>query len=118
MIIYGCIPKSKPKKVSKKKREQYEEWILEVSKPYPKFAKTNSTSKIKSKSSFPTYSIPAGRETPFYPSKNPDNMSVCSKPDDKIYTGDKMLGIGTLHKSNAVPVFNTDEAIDIATMRR
>lgn len=34
------------------------------------------------------------------------------------YTGDKMLGIGTLHKSNAVPVFSGDEAQDIARMRR
>ena len=35
-----------------------------------------------------------------------------------VYTGTKMLGIGQLHKSNAVPVFSTDEAIDIARMRR
>ena len=45
-------------------------------------------------------------------------MSVCSKPVDKRYTGDKMIGIGTLHKSNAVPVFNTQEALDMAKMRR
>jgi len=118
MIIYGYIPKSKPKKVSKQKREQYEQWLLEVSKPMPKFSKTNSIGKIKSTSAFPSYKVPAGRETPHYPSKNPNNMSVCSKSEDKIYTGDKMLGIGTLHKSNAVPVFNTEEAIDMAKMRR
>jgi hypothetical protein len=29
-----------------------------------------------------------------------------------------MLGIGTLHKSNAVPVFSTDEAQEMARMRR
>jgi hypothetical protein len=29
-----------------------------------------------------------------------------------------MLGIGVLHKSNAVPVFSDEEAIDIAKMRR
>jgi hypothetical protein len=35
-----------------------------------------------------------------------------------IYTGTKIIGIGQLHKSNAVPVFSNDEAIDIARMRR
>ena len=34
------------------------------------------------------------------------------------YTGTKILGIGTMHKSNAVPVFSEEEAHDIATMRR
>jgi hypothetical protein len=34
------------------------------------------------------------------------------------YTGDKMLGIGTLHKSNAVPVFSNHEAKEMARMRR
>ena len=34
------------------------------------------------------------------------------------YTGTKMIGIGTMHKSNAVPVFSDEEAHDIATMRR
>jgi hypothetical protein len=29
-----------------------------------------------------------------------------------------MLGIGQLHKSNAVPVFRTEDAADIARMRR
>jgi hypothetical protein len=42
---------------------------------------------------------------------------VCSKEIPK-YTGTKILGIGTLHKSNAVPVFSDEEAIAIATMRR
>lgn len=39
-------------------------------------------------------------------------------PPTKVYTGDAMLGIGTMHKSNAVPVFSTDDAKDLATMRR
>lgn len=43
--------------------------------------------------------------------------AVASKPVQH-YTGDKMLGIGTMHKSNAVPIFNTEEAIDISRMRR
>ena len=42
---------------------------------------------------------------------------VSSKPAPK-YTGTKILGIGTMHKSNAVPVFSDEEAKDISTMRR
>ena len=39
-------------------------------------------------------------------------------PVHKVYTGTKVLGIGTMHKSNAVPIFSNEEAHDIATMRR
>jgi hypothetical protein len=42
---------------------------------------------------------------------------VSSKPAPK-YTGSKMIGVGQLHKSNAVPVFCDQDAIDIARMRR
>lgn len=43
--------------------------------------------------------------------------AVSSKPSQQ-YTGDKILGIGTMHKSNAVPVFSNEEAVDISRMRR
>lgn len=42
----------------------------------------------------------------------------CIKKESQMYTGTKMLGIGQLHKSNAVPVFSNEEAIDISRMRR
>lgn len=34
------------------------------------------------------------------------------------YTGTAMIGIATMHKSNSVPVFSTQEAKDISAMRR
>ncbi len=43
--------------------------------------------------------------------------AVSVKPTQH-YTGTKMIGIGTLHKSNAVPVFTNDDAKDMARMRR
>lgn len=46
------------------------------------------------------------------------NESHCSKPKDKVYTGTAMIGIATMHKSNMVPVFNTESAKDISKMRR
>lgn len=42
---------------------------------------------------------------------------VSSKPSP-VYTGTKVKGIGTMHKSNAVPIFTDEEAISIASMRR
>lgn len=45
-------------------------------------------------------------------------IGVAALKEQKVYTGTKMIGIGQLHKSNAVPVFSTEEAIDIAHMRR
>lgn len=56
------------------------------------------------------------------------SSNIPSKPDTVLgavtikqtqkYTGDKILGIGTMHKSNAVPIFSDDEAKDISKMRR
>jgi hypothetical protein len=61
--------------------------------------------------------MPAGRETPKIPSLN-SGPRVCGKKENPIYTGDKVKGIGTMHKSNAVPIFSDEEAVAIATMRR
>ena len=36
----------------------------------------------------------------------------------QVYTGDAMIGVATLHKSNAVPVFSEQDAKDISKMRR
>lgn len=35
-----------------------------------------------------------------------------------VYTGTKVKGIATMHKSNAVPVFSDEEAVAISSMRR
>ena len=55
---------------------------------------------------------------PRIPSRNPNDMSPCLKAPDKVYTGTAIKGIGTMHKSNAVPIFSDEQAVDIAKMRR
>lgn len=60
---------------------------------------------------------PPGRETPHYPSLNSDNGVAVKKPIQQ-YTGDAMIGIGQLHKSNSIPVFSREDAVDISKMRR
>jgi hypothetical protein len=61
--------------------------------------------------------VPPGRETVQIASRD-TGWVPCTKSADKVYTGTKIKGIGTMHKSNAVPVFSDEEAVAIATMRR
>ena len=42
----------------------------------------------------------------------------CTVAPPKVYTGTKVKGIATMHKSNAVPVFSDEEAVEISKMRR
>jgi len=58
-----------------------------------------------------------GSELPRIPSL-PFTGDACFRAEDKVYTGDKILGIGTMHKSNAVPIFSDEEAKSISKMRR
>ena len=61
--------------------------------------------------------IPEGRNTTAH-IKSVDTGGNATLKPAKVYTGTKVKGIATMHKSNAVPVFSDEEAIDIARMRR
>lgn len=59
------------------------------------------------------------------PSYKGETNGTCAKPSPKVYTGDKLVGIATMHKSNIVPIFSDEndkkgkqQAADIAHMRR
>ena len=45
-------------------------------------------------------------------------VGTCTKNEKKQYTGDKILGIGVMHKSNSIPIFNSEQAESISKMRR
>jgi hypothetical protein len=57
------------------------------------------------------------RTVPKYPSGDTYDSFAAPKREMK-YTGDKLLGIATMHKSNAVPIFKQEDAEEIARMRR
>ncbi len=63
-------------------------------------------------------SAPVGRSTSNHIPSRATAGGTTAPVAYKQYTGTKMLGIGTMHKSNSVPVFSDQEAHDIATMRR
>ena len=62
-------------------------------------------------------SIPEGRATTAH-IKSVDTGGNATLKAPKVYTGTKVKGIATMHKSNAVPIFSDEEAVDIAKMRR
>ena len=66
------------------------------------------------------YPIPDYSSDPNYP-KCSDKIPVSggSKQHPMTYSGERtLLGIATMHKSNMVPVFDKEDAKDIAKMRR
>jgi hypothetical protein len=114
MIIY-TNQRSKKKKKTKREIEEYQAWLKSVESQ-----KTNFSARNRDKVKRPVKSFsqkPYVRETPHYPSLNSGHHDTAKK-SVPVYTGDKMMGIGTLHKSNAVPIFSAEEALDQATMRR
>ena len=61
--------------------------------------------------------IPEGRDTTSHIKSVDTGGNAVLKPRP-LYTGTKVKGIATMHKSNAVPVFSDEEAQDISKMRR
>jgi len=64
-----------------------------------------------------SFKVPPGREAPKIVSQD-TGWVACTTAANQTYTGTKVKGIGTMHKSNAVPIFSDDEAVEISTMRR
>ena len=113
-MLHTSLGKSKKRKPNAKQRELDASWEALIKK-YA--TKTIVPKKEQSLSDVYSLGKPARRETPKIPSL-PFSGGACTKAPEKVYTGTKIIGIGTMHKSNAVPIFSDDEAKDIASMRR
>lgn len=112
MLIYTNQKSKKKKKLNKNQRELQNSWNELMDKYKPKKLIIDHSNKLNYK-----LTAPPGRETVNYPSLNSGYYDTFKK-ENKVYTGDKMKGIGTLHKSNAVPIFTDEEAKEQAQMRR
>jgi hypothetical protein len=104
----------------KRKAEQLRvEWdrkLIAMEKLTPNFSTGPHNAPRKSIADYIPHT-PPGRETPRYESHV--TVGGATAPvRDMTYTGDKIVGIGTLHKSNGIPVFSDQEAKDISSMRR
>lgn len=63
-------------------------------------------------------STPVGRETQKIASRDTGHVGAVRTKEIPQYTGTKIKGIGTMHKSNAVPIFSDEQAVEISRMRR
>ena len=111
MIIHTNIPKRKKRKPNAKQRALQASWQDILKKYEPKGNIVGAKPKPMG------IDQPYRRETPHYPSLN-SHQGTCTKSEGVKYTGTAMMGIATLHKSNAVPVFTQEDAIEISRMRR
>lgn len=108
--------RAKPKFASAEAKRQHEEQAA----AWEQLKKVHAPKKVVhlksySNSKMPKIVIP--RSTAHIPSLN-TGVGTAARAPDKVYTGTKVKGIGTMHKSNAVPVFSDEEAVEISTMRR
>lgn len=117
MIYTSTKSQVKPKKKPgwQKEQAEYAEWCA-------KHGISPNSKRRKSVTTSPSAStlVVSGvyrRETPHYPSLGTMSGSTAPAPK-KEYTGDKIVGIAAMHKSNLVPIFNDDAAKDVASMRR
>ena len=118
MIIYPYIPKRKPRKPNAKQRALRDSWqaLLEkydVKQTGKDIRKVTRVAAID----HPLVVVDPNRSTNSIPSVDTGTGIAAKKPIQQ-YTGDAMIGIGQLHKSNAVPIFKEQDAIDISKMRR
>lgn len=107
---------SEQKRLAERRQAEWDSKLVQFDKMSPKFSTGPYNSPKKTMSDFMP-KCPPGRETPKVESQD-TGWVPCVKVKDNEYTGTKIKGIGTMHKSNAVPVFSDEEAVDISTMRR
>ena len=103
---------------ARKAREQAESWEALQKKWASQSPSKTLVSKSSSLSSAYSLKIPEGRNTTAHIKSVDTGGGSASLPLPKVYTGTKVKGIATMHKSNAVPVFSDEEAVDISKMRR
>lgn len=115
--------RGKQKWASAEQKRQAEELEAQWQQLKSKYEPSN---KVSSKSTKPVssrrqYTPPTTvrRDTgPRLPSVDTGHTGAVNVKAPIQYTGTKVKGIATMHKSNAVPVFTDEEAVDIARMRR
>jgi hypothetical protein len=104
---------------ARKAREQAESWEA-LQKKWAVEADDKKRKRAMSAdtlSSSYSLKIPEGRNTTAHIKSRDTGGNAVLKPSP-VYTGTKVKGIATMHKSNAVPVFSDEEAVDISKMRR
>lgn len=107
-VTTSVYNRKRKKKISKKEELaniEHQKWIKKMG-----YRKTDGNFRH----AFPDYgndkSLPTSDKIP----------GICAGKKERLtYTGDQIIGIGTMHKSNLIPISkNSNSAKDIAKMRR
>jgi hypothetical protein len=89
-------------------RAEHQEWLKSQGldrKRAPRPAETRVFPAVENRQG-----VPLGNRPP---------VAVTGRQEQQQYSGErKLLGVATMHKSNMVPVFDQQDAKDIAKMRR
>jgi hypothetical protein len=115
------MAKRKPRQPTKAELEAEASYAKMMAKwdKAPKFARTSHSEKPSANlSTTESMSAPPGRFTSHGIKSHSTPGGYAPMQQNRMYSGDKVLGIATLHKSIAQPIFSSQEAVEVATMRR
>ena len=101
---------------ARKARELEESWRELLKRQGVEAEQKRQTRAMKAPALDYKLTVPPERSTKHIPSRDTGGNATLAPA--KVYTGTKVKGIATMHKSNAVPVFSDEEAIEISRMRR
>lgn len=104
-------PSGRKRKSEKPKGEVYAKY---TPPPFRELTPENSTKRL-------SYADQRRQELAQYPSRDDfigRSHGTGDKVETKKYTGDYVIGIATMHKSNAVPVTNPKYATEISEMAK
>lgn len=103
-IFYGSLnytTSGRKRKVTRAKKSKKTPFTPATTTNVPSYAETRLAESAKYKSA----PLTGGADS-------------CSKKESPKYTGTLVKGIGTMHKSNAIPIIDEEQMKDIARMRR
>ena len=98
------------------RQDEWNRKLVQFDKMSPKFSTGPYNAPRKTMADF-LPKTPPGRETPRIESQD-TGWVTCTAVKDNEYTGDAVIGIAQMAKSNAVPVFDSNHIVEIARMRR
>ena len=111
--VHGSKRKQNKKPGWKQREAEHREWLIKMG--INPDAKPKKKEFVPYEPKEPSYR----RETKDYPSRAADCVpGNGSKKESPVYSGDYIIGIATMHKSNLVPVGRGDDPKHYAAMRR
>ena len=111
MFIHNYAKYDQHGRKRKSKKPKGEVYAKYTPPPFRELTPENSTKRL-------SYAEQRRQELARYPSRDDFSIRGGTKTDSQKYTGDFVIGIATMHKSNAVPVTNPKYATEISEMAK